>query len=236
MGFNTTYATCYFESAAEAQNALGAFEGLDKDKSEKLLEVFKNQGDNSVEIIKQFDGYSLEKIEQDNDSVFLEIDFDKNKEVNYVINYLNAVASAFLYTSIFSMTFDDNEGSDHFHMANKDGVKHIYSTGFGNAIDQCIYDIKYKDKKEQLGKMIEMYNDNVFSEEKLAQANQDLEKKQKKEMSDFNIGDKVEHFKFGKGVIVDIGQEGTPYYRVEVDFENDEKKWLVISYAKLKRI
>ncbi len=236
MGFNTTYATCFFRSESEAQGALEAFELLNNNREESFIKSLRNQNKKTTDIISKFDSYRLEKIEIDDSNLFIEIDFNSIEENDYVVEYLRAISTAFAFTKIFSITFDDNDGSNHIHLATKDELKCVYNTGSGNRIDKSINEIEWKEPKELLSRLYDMYNSNIFSEESINQANLSPEKKQNIESSCFKIGDNVEHYEFGKGVIVDIEDEGSQYCRVEVKFSNDEKKWLMMSYAKLKII
>lgn len=51
----------------------------------------------------------------------------------------------------------------------------------------------------------------------------------------FKLGQRVSHPKFGEGVILNIEGEGA-HARVQVNFESEGIKWLVLSYAKLESI
>lgn len=51
----------------------------------------------------------------------------------------------------------------------------------------------------------------------------------------FNLGQRVAHPKFGEGMILNLEGEGA-HARVQVNFENEGTKWLVLSYAKLEAV
>ncbi|MCK5901787.1 MAG: DNA helicase II [Cocleimonas sp.] len=51
----------------------------------------------------------------------------------------------------------------------------------------------------------------------------------------FNIGQQVKHAKFGNGVITSVEGAGE-HARAQVNFEREGTKWLVLSFANLKRI
>ncbi|MEQ9566832.1 MAG: 3'-5' exonuclease, partial [Pseudomonadales bacterium] len=51
----------------------------------------------------------------------------------------------------------------------------------------------------------------------------------------FNLGQRVTHPKFGEGMILNLEGEGA-HARVQVNFENEGSKWLVLSYAKLEAV
>ena len=50
-----------------------------------------------------------------------------------------------------------------------------------------------------------------------------------------SIGQRVRHVKFGEGVILDVEGAGS-HARVQVNFDYEGSKWLVLSYAKLEKI
>ena len=52
---------------------------------------------------------------------------------------------------------------------------------------------------------------------------------------DFSLGDLVSHDVFGEGIILNYEGEGANA-RVEVNFSKEGIKWLVLSFAKLKKV
>jgi DNA helicase-2/ATP-dependent DNA helicase PcrA len=50
-----------------------------------------------------------------------------------------------------------------------------------------------------------------------------------------NIGQRVSHAKFGEGVITDVEGAGD-HARAQVNFDNEGRKWLVLSYANLQKL
>ena len=50
---------------------------------------------------------------------------------------------------------------------------------------------------------------------------------------DFRLGQRVEHPKFGEGVVLMVEGQGS-HARVQVNFENAGAKWLVVAYANLQ--
>jgi len=55
------------------------------------------------------------------------------------------------------------------------------------------------------------------------------------EAQDFGLGDRVMHGKFGEGVVLNYEGQGN-HARVQVQFEFEGSKWLVLAYANLQRI
>jgi len=55
------------------------------------------------------------------------------------------------------------------------------------------------------------------------------------ETQDFTLGDRVMHGKFGEGVVLNYEGQGS-HARVQVQFEYEGSKWLVLAYANLERI
>ncbi len=55
------------------------------------------------------------------------------------------------------------------------------------------------------------------------------------EAQDFTLGDRVMHGKFGEGVVLNYEGQGN-HARVQVQFEYEGSKWLVLAYANLERI
>ena len=53
--------------------------------------------------------------------------------------------------------------------------------------------------------------------------------------SGFRLGQRVEHPKFGEGVIIDFEGQGS-HARINVNFAREGAKWLVLSYANLQAI
>ena len=49
------------------------------------------------------------------------------------------------------------------------------------------------------------------------------------------IGQRVEHAKFGEGVITDVEGAGAQA-RVQVNFDNEGSKWLMLNYANLSSL
>ena len=52
---------------------------------------------------------------------------------------------------------------------------------------------------------------------------------------DFRLGQRVEHPKFGEGVVLMYEGQGS-HARVQVNFENAGAKWLVVAYANLETV
>ena len=52
---------------------------------------------------------------------------------------------------------------------------------------------------------------------------------------DFRLGQRVEHPKFGEGVVLMYEGQGS-HARVQVNFENAGAKWLVVAYANLQTV
>ena len=52
---------------------------------------------------------------------------------------------------------------------------------------------------------------------------------------DFQLGQRVEHPKFGEGVVLMYEGQGS-HARVQVNFENAGAKWLVVAYANLQTV
>jgi len=52
------------------------------------------------------------------------------------------------------------------------------------------------------------------------------------EASGFNLGQRVRHAKFGEGVVLHAEGQGRSA-RVQVNFETEGSKWLVVAYANL---
>jgi DNA helicase-2/ATP-dependent DNA helicase PcrA len=50
-----------------------------------------------------------------------------------------------------------------------------------------------------------------------------------------SIGQRVTHAKFGEGIVLNCEGQGS-HARVQVNFENDGSKWLVLAYANLQVI
>lgn len=55
------------------------------------------------------------------------------------------------------------------------------------------------------------------------------------EASEFNLGERVQHSRFGEGIVLDCEGSG-PSARIQVNFDGAGAKWLVAAYAKLERI
>lgn len=55
------------------------------------------------------------------------------------------------------------------------------------------------------------------------------------EASEFNLGERVQHSRFGEGIVLDCEGSG-PSARIQVNFDEAGAKWLVAAYAKLERI
>lgn len=55
------------------------------------------------------------------------------------------------------------------------------------------------------------------------------------EASEFNLGERVQHSRFGEGIVLDCEGSG-PSARIQVNFNEAGAKWLVAAYAKLERI
>jgi DNA helicase-2/ATP-dependent DNA helicase PcrA len=52
---------------------------------------------------------------------------------------------------------------------------------------------------------------------------------------DFNVGEKVKHFQFGTGTILDIeGNDGNT--KIKIDFDNGGIRFLLLRYARLEKI
>jgi DNA helicase-2/ATP-dependent DNA helicase PcrA len=47
------------------------------------------------------------------------------------------------------------------------------------------------------------------------------------------LGTRVRHGKFGEGVVLTVEGQG-PHARVQVNFERQGSKWLMLQYAKLE--
>ena len=55
------------------------------------------------------------------------------------------------------------------------------------------------------------------------------------EATEFNLGERVQHSRFGEGIVLDCEGSG-PSARIQVNFDEAGAKWLVAAYAKLERI
>jgi len=53
--------------------------------------------------------------------------------------------------------------------------------------------------------------------------------------TDFHLGQRVAHGKFGEGVVLNYEGQGAQA-RVQINFDASGAKWLVVSYAKLQAI
>jgi DNA helicase-2/ATP-dependent DNA helicase PcrA len=52
---------------------------------------------------------------------------------------------------------------------------------------------------------------------------------------DMRMGSRVRHTKFGEGVVLNFEGNG-PQARIQVNFEHQGTKWLMLSYANLVRV
>ena len=62
-----------------------------------------------------------------------------------------------------------------------------------------------------------------------------LTAQQRENDTGFSLGQRVMHPKFGEGMILNLEGEGA-HARVQVNFENEGTKWLVLSYARLEAL
>jgi len=62
-----------------------------------------------------------------------------------------------------------------------------------------------------------------------------LTAQQRENDTGFSLGQRVMHPKFGEGMILNLEGEGA-HARVQVNFENEGTKWLVLSYARLEAV
>ena len=53
--------------------------------------------------------------------------------------------------------------------------------------------------------------------------------------TDFNLGQRVQHALFGEGTILNFEGSGAQA-RVQVKFESEGSKWLMLAYAKLQAL